>query len=92
MPATRARSAAKTVTYRILGALVTAVVAWGATGNVQTGLAVGLVDAGIKVFIYYVHERAWNATDWGRGDEPETALEEAIRECPIVALTDLGSI
>jgi len=60
------RSIAKTITWRIIAAFVTALVAFLFTKSVVLSVGVGLSDTTIKLFIYYLHERAWNRVDFGR--------------------------
>lgn len=65
LAASRKRSLAKTITWRILATLGTFGIAWALTGNISFGLAIGGLDALIKTVLYYVHERAWERTNYG---------------------------
>lgn len=53
------RHVAKTITWRILGTLDTVVLSWIITGNPFTGIKIGFSEVITKMFLYYVHERAW---------------------------------
>lgn len=54
-----ARHLAKTVTWRIVGTIDTIMVGFFITGNFKTGLAIGGVEVLTKMFLYFLHERAW---------------------------------
>jgi len=56
---TRRYSLYKTLSWRVVASLATFFIAWGVTGELRAGLAIGGVDAAIKTIIYYYHERAW---------------------------------
>lgn len=60
------RSILKTFSYRALGVVTTATVAFLVTGRLSVALPVGIADTLVKVFVYYAHERAWQLTDFGR--------------------------
>ena len=60
------RSIAKTITWRIIAAIITTIVAFLFTGKTGLSLGIGLSDTIIKLFSYYFHERAWNKIDFGR--------------------------
>ena len=65
------RSVAKTVSWRALAVLVAAGVAWVITGAARVGLGIGIADSAVKMFLYYLHERAWNRASFGRVEPPE---------------------
>ncbi len=56
----RARSIAKTFSWRFFATVITMIVAWIITGKPESGLVIGAVDTIIKLFGFYFHERAWN--------------------------------
>ena len=66
MHVTRRRSVAKSLTYRVVCTAETFLVTWLLTGEVWVASAVALVLLAVKVCTYYLHERAWDRTDWGR--------------------------
>lgn len=49
----------KTITWRIIGTLDTMILSWIITGNWKFGVAIGGVELITKMFLYYLHERAW---------------------------------
>lgn len=50
----------KTFTWRIIATLTTTIIAWAITGDPMVGLQVGGVEFVIKMFLYYLHEKAWH--------------------------------
>ena len=58
------RSFYKTMTWRVVASLDTALLTWvisyfTGTGNIVTGLKVGGMEIVTKLIIYFLHERAW---------------------------------
>lgn len=71
------RHLAKTITWRIVGTLDTMMLGWFITGDPMTGVKIGGLEIGTKMFLYFVHERAWFKVNYGlphRGNNP--ALEK----------------
>ena len=68
--ANRARSLAKTLTWRTIGTMDTILIAFVITGNLAAGAAIGATELFTKMFLYYFHERAWSWSDWGLEDVP----------------------
>ena len=68
----RKRHIAKTITWRVLGTITTFLIGWITTGNITAGLSIGGFDFFIKIFLYYVHERAWYRTRYGLSEVPKT--------------------
>ena len=50
----------KTIIWRILATVLTFLSAWLVTGNVKVGLAIGGVEALVKMIGYFTFERLWN--------------------------------
>lgn len=61
-----ARSITKTITWRVIGTLLTGMVAYLFTGVVLASIELTLVVAVVSTFVYYLHERVWNNIAWGR--------------------------
>lgn len=53
------RSVLKAVTYRILGTLTTALLAWFVTGELKVAVTIAALEPLVKTIVYYVHERIW---------------------------------
>ena len=58
------RSLAKALSWRLLGTLSTAMVAYFVTGELETAAIIGGVEFVLKFFIYYAHERLWVWLSW----------------------------
>lgn len=63
---TRRRSIVKSLSYRVLGTIVTALIGWLFTGSFKLGLSMGILDSAIKIGVFYGHERCWHKVKWGR--------------------------
>ncbi len=63
---THVRSLAKAATWRIIATLTTIVLVFISTGDLVVSGSVGLTELLSKTVIYYLHDRAWNATGFGR--------------------------
>ncbi len=53
------RSVLKGISWRVIATTTTTTIAWIATGDVTTALTIGGFEFFIKLFVYYLHERAW---------------------------------
>ena len=60
------RSIAKGISWRITGTIDTILVALFVTGDYSKALSIGLTEVVTKVFLYYLHERAWLRIQLGR--------------------------
>ena len=61
----RLRSLLKAISYRITGSLTTALLILVVTGEWELALAIGAVEPVVKIIVYYLHERAWQAVPRG---------------------------
>jgi uncharacterized membrane protein len=68
---TRRRSVAKSISWRIFAAIITACVVWAMTGQVEFAAKIGLIDTTVKLLIYFLHERVWNKINYGRVSTPD---------------------
>lgn len=62
---TRKRHLAKAVSYRVIGTFTTMITAYAITGDVMSGVKIGLVETMVKIAIFYAHERAWLNVQFG---------------------------
>lgn len=53
------RHLVKTVTYRILGTLITIIAAYFIGGSLKVASLLGLGELLLKPVIYFLHERVW---------------------------------
>ncbi len=60
------RSLGKTISYRVSSSILTVLVVFIITGKYSISLAIGGIDAIVKIVWYYLHERLWNHTNWGK--------------------------
>jgi len=66
------RSLLKTVTWRLLGTMVTTAVAYFLTKKIALSAVIGGSELLFKSFLYFFHERIWNSVKFGRVDiEPK---------------------
>lgn len=63
---TQYRTLAKTISYRTLGSLSTALFVFILTLKVEVALAVGGLEVISKLFLFYFHERLWNRVPFGK--------------------------
>lgn len=59
------RHALKTITWRIIGTLDTMLLGWLFTGNILTGLKIGVTEVLTKMILYFLHEKLWYRLDYG---------------------------
>ena len=60
------RSLGKVVTWRIAVTVTNFVGGWLASGSWMVGLGVVSFALVVNSILYFFHERAWNAADWGK--------------------------
>lgn len=60
------RSVIKAISWRTVGTIDTMVVSYFVTGNVVMAVSIGSIEVLTKMFLYYLHERAWDKTNFGR--------------------------
>ena len=59
------RSILKGFTWRIIATTTTVTIAYIVTGEVSSALKIGSIEFVGKIFIYYLHERAWQLAPRG---------------------------
>lgn len=64
------RSIAKAATYRFVGSVMTAAIAYFLSGSWDVALGVGFFDAIAKTGTYFLHERLWARIKWGAPKPP----------------------
>ncbi len=55
----------KAFTWRILASVTTLLVGWWVTGSWELGAGIMSIEAVVKMFLYYGHERAWYNCKFG---------------------------
>jgi uncharacterized membrane protein len=66
MKVTRARSAAKALSWRAIGTADTFLIAWLITKEPVAAASIASLEVLTKTVLYYLHERGWNFVKWGR--------------------------
>ncbi len=59
------RSVLKAFSWRIVATLTTAAIAYAVIGEIGTAILIGGIEFVLKIFMYYVHERAWQVLPRG---------------------------
>ncbi|GIV39723.1 MAG: hypothetical protein KatS3mg033_1523 [Thermonema sp.] len=59
------RSLVKGISWRIAGTMDTIFVSYLITGKATYAFSIGAVELITKIFLYYLHERAWAQVKWG---------------------------
>ena len=60
------RSIIKAITWRILALLTTIIVSFAILGSWSVSIAIGISSNLLKTLFYYIHERFWERTNWGK--------------------------
>lgn len=60
------RSVLKTISWRFWATVTTAALVLAFTGHLKIALAIGGIEIVLKIFLYYLHERAWNKIPFGK--------------------------
>ena len=60
------RSFAKAISWRVTGSLDTIMLAWFFTQEISVAISIGLTEVVTKVVLYYLHERVWSRSSFGR--------------------------
>lgn len=66
MIATKSRSAAKAITWRITGTADTFIISLLITKKPIVAASIASFEVLTKTVLYYFHERIWNKVTWGR--------------------------
>ena len=63
---TRRRSIGKSITWRIISIIVLITVSYIVTGDVRKTTGITVFFQVILAVLYYIHERMWEKSSWGR--------------------------
>jgi uncharacterized membrane protein len=69
------RSVIKALSWRVFATVATITIVYLFTRRLILSLEVGLVEAIVKLIIYYFHERIWSFIDFGKKKHPLSSLE-----------------
>ena len=67
-PDSHSRTVAKTISWRIIATITTALLVYIFTGDFTIAVEVGALEAVLKLLFYYLHERGWSHIAWGSGE------------------------
>jgi len=59
------RNVLKTISWRFIGSIDTAILGWLITGNLSFGVKIGATEMLTKMLLYYGHERLWQGIKLG---------------------------
>ena len=79
----------KGVTWRIVGTIDTITLSYIFTGSIGNSLKIGISEVFTKIFLFYLHERAWFKIDWGiipNENIPNNSNEEERKETHLRSL------
>lgn len=71
---THARSWVKSVTWRIVGIALLGAISYLITRDWKEMAVITLIFHGIRVVLYYMHERLWERVVWGKVQHPLAVL------------------
>jgi adenylylsulfate kinase len=63
---TRTRSVVKAISWRITATITTIILVYLVFGRVDLAMLVGGFEAAAKILLFFIHERAWNKTKFGK--------------------------
>ncbi|MBN2637201.1 MAG: DUF2061 domain-containing protein [Prolixibacteraceae bacterium] len=69
------RSLVKAVSWRTLGTIDTIFISWIIVGNINLAVSIGGIELFTKMILYYLHERAWQRSNFGRVKETPIEYE-----------------
>jgi len=70
----RKRSLAKSVTWRLLGIGMLVVISYLVTRDWEKTTGITVIFHGLRLILYYFHERLWECVRWGRVRHPLSHL------------------
>jgi adenylylsulfate kinase len=71
---TTTRSVLKAISWRLLATLTTILLVYLFTGRIGMAFTLGGIEIILKMLLYYLHERAWNRTSFGRKEPRPVVL------------------
>jgi uncharacterized membrane protein len=64
------RSWVKSLIWRAIGIALLGGIGYAVTGNMEQMVSITLIFNGLRIFLYYIHERIWDRISWGRVRHP----------------------
>lgn len=60
------RSLVKAISWRVTGTIDTFLISWLITGQILLASGIAFTEIITKIFLFWMHERAWNRITWGK--------------------------
>lgn len=67
---TKKRSWAKSLTWRVFGVVLLGSISYLITRNLKAMTTITLLFHGVRMILYYYHERIWQHVSWGKIKHP----------------------
>jgi len=67
---TKRRSWVKSITWRVFGIILLGVVSYSITKSWKAMTTITVLFHGIRLILYYYHERIWERISWGKIKHP----------------------
>ena len=67
---TKKRSWVKSLTWRVFGIILLGVISFMITKDWKTMTTITVLFHGIRLILYYYHERIWERVSWGKVKHP----------------------
>lgn len=71
---TKMRSWMKSIVWRVIGIILLAAISYIITNDWKMMTIITIIFHGIRVILYYYHERFWEHISWGRLKHPLSSL------------------
>jgi uncharacterized membrane protein len=71
---TRQRAWVKSLVWRIIGIVILGIITLLITNNWKAMSLITVLFHGIRIVLYYFHERIWEKISWGRREHPLSVL------------------
>ena len=71
---TKKRSVVKSITWRVIGVIILGIISYLITGDWKEMTIITLLFHGIRLIMYYYHERLWERVSWGKLKHPLAEL------------------
>ena len=71
---TRSRAWVKSIVWRLLGIVILGLISWLITRSWKETTIITILFHGLRVILYYAHERVWERISWGRIKHPLSSL------------------
>ena len=64
----RKRTIASALTYRTVSTIALAIISYALTGALVSSATITIVYAIAATLLFYINDRGWERTDWGRSE------------------------